>query len=168
MRRILAALLAGVMVLTGCAQSSAILPDNAEISEETLREADDGLENTPSSQEENSEEADTVALDGEEEIDFASESEDSSKIEEFQSLNDPRLLQYVEDTVYTGLVDQYQSENYVIENVNAIYIYLKIIWKKLPIIQKRIYSSDIIWKIWTNNSWGRPMFLLWGMMDKPR
>ena len=50
MRRILAALLAGVMVLTGCAQSSAILPDNAEISEETLREADDGLENTPSSQ----------------------------------------------------------------------------------------------------------------------
>lgn len=122
MRRILAALLAGVMVLTGCAQSSAILPDNAEISEETLREADDGLENTPSSQEENSEEADAVALYGEEEIDFASESEDSSKIEEFQSLNDPRLLQYVEDTVYTGLVDQYQSENYVIENVNAIYI----------------------------------------------
>ena len=122
MRRILAALLPGVMVLTGCAQSSAILPDNAEISEETLREADDGLENTPSSQEENSEEADTVDLYGEEEIDFASESEDSSKIEEFQSLNDPRLLQYVEDTVYTGLVDQYQSENYVIENVNAIYI----------------------------------------------
>lgn len=168
MRRILATLLAGVMVLTGCAQSGTVLPDNSEISDETLREADDGLENTPSSKGENSEEAGTVALDGEEEIDFVSESEDGSKIEEFQSLNDPRLLQYVEDTVYTGLVDQYQSENYVIENVNAIYIYLKIIWRRLPIIQKRIYSSDIIWKIWISNSWGRPMFLLWGMMDKPR
>lgn len=122
MRRILATLLAGVMVLTGCAQSGTVLPDNSEISDETLREADDGLENTPSSKGENSEEAGTVALDGEEEIDFVSESEDGSKIEEFQSLNDPRLLQYVEDTVYTGLVDQYQSENYVIENVNAIYI----------------------------------------------
>lgn len=31
-------------------------------------------------------------------------------------------MQYVEDTVYIGLVDQYQSEDYVIENVNAIYI----------------------------------------------
>lgn len=39
----------------------------------------------------------------------------------FNNLNDPQLLQYVEDTVYAGLVDEFSSEDYIIENVSAIY-----------------------------------------------
>ena len=39
----------------------------------------------------------------------------------FNNLNDPELLQYVEDTVYASLVDEFSSENYIIENVSAIY-----------------------------------------------
>lgn len=40
----------------------------------------------------------------------------------FASLSDPSLLQCVEDTIYAGLVDQFDSEDYIIENVRAIYI----------------------------------------------
>ena len=36
-------------------------------------------------------------------------------------MNDPALLQYIEDTVYAGLVSEFSSEDYVIENVDAIY-----------------------------------------------
>ena len=41
---------------------------------------------------------------------------------EFKNLNDPSLLDYVEETVYSDLVLQLNSENYLIENVQAIYI----------------------------------------------
>ena len=40
----------------------------------------------------------------------------------FTSLSDPSLLQCVEDTIYAGLVEQFDSEDYIIENVEAIYI----------------------------------------------
>lgn len=41
---------------------------------------------------------------------------------EFKNLNDPSLLDYVEETVYSDLVLQLNSENYLVENVQAIYI----------------------------------------------
>ncbi len=40
----------------------------------------------------------------------------------FASLNDPALLQYTEDNVYAGLTDAFNSEDYIIENVSAVYI----------------------------------------------
>lgn len=40
----------------------------------------------------------------------------------FDGLNDPALLQYTEDSVYTNLVAEFDSEDYVIENVSAVYI----------------------------------------------
>ena len=43
-------------------------------------------------------------------------------VPEFNSLDDPELLQYIEDTVYTGLVDEFDSEDYIIENVNTVYV----------------------------------------------
>lgn len=39
----------------------------------------------------------------------------------FNGLNDPNLLQYVEDTLYANLSVDFASEDYIIENVNAIY-----------------------------------------------
>lgn len=41
---------------------------------------------------------------------------------EFKNLNDPALLDYVEETVYSDLVLQLNGENCLVENVQAIYI----------------------------------------------
>ncbi len=46
---------------------------------------------------------------------------ESSNQAAFNNLDDPQLLQYVEDTVYAGLVDEFSSEDYIIKNVSAIY-----------------------------------------------
>lgn len=46
----------------------------------------------------------------------------TDKAVEFDELSDSQLLQYIEDSVYTGLVDTFDSEDYIIENVSAIYI----------------------------------------------
>ena len=40
---------------------------------------------------------------------------------EFSNLNDPQLLTYVENSVYTELVEALDSEEYFVENVEAIY-----------------------------------------------
>lgn len=42
--------------------------------------------------------------------------------EQFKGLNDPNLLPYMEDTVYRALVENLNSNEYFVENVNAIYI----------------------------------------------
>ena len=36
---------------------------------------------------------------------------------EFNDFSDPALLQYVNDLVYAGLVEHFDSENYIIEGV---------------------------------------------------
>ena len=40
----------------------------------------------------------------------------------FKGMNDPSLLPYIEDTLYTELVSQLDSDQYFVENVKAIYI----------------------------------------------
>ncbi|MDW7669536.1 MAG: hypothetical protein SCJ93_11985, partial [Bacillota bacterium] len=47
---------------------------------------------------------------------------DQNKDIEFNSLDDPELLNYVEYTVYKKLVDELQDESYFIENISATYI----------------------------------------------
>ncbi len=53
------------------------------------------------------------------------ESRESDEIDDtvpdFYGLDDPELLQYIEDTVYAGIEEKFESEDYVIENVKAIY-----------------------------------------------
>ena len=41
---------------------------------------------------------------------------------EFSGLGDPALLTYIEDTVYTELITDLDSDIYFVENVSAIYI----------------------------------------------
>lgn len=41
---------------------------------------------------------------------------------EFNDLSDPQLHAYIEKTVYTNLVSQLNSADYLVENVNAIYV----------------------------------------------
>ena len=41
---------------------------------------------------------------------------------EFKNFNDPALYQFIEDQVYSTLSEAFDNEDYIIENVNAIYI----------------------------------------------
>nr|WP_315521699.1 hypothetical protein [Olegusella massiliensis] len=45
-----------------------------------------------------------------------------SNVPEFDSLNDPALLQYIEDDVYADLENELGTADYEIENVTAIYV----------------------------------------------
>ena len=54
---------------------------------------------------------------------FASDELIETKSEtEFSSINDPKLLDYLESTVYDQLIDDLDSDEYFIENVSAVYI----------------------------------------------
>lgn len=41
---------------------------------------------------------------------------------DFKGLNDPALLPYIEDTLYSELVDSLENDGYFVENVSAVYI----------------------------------------------
>lgn len=48
--------------------------------------------------------------------------EQDTNIEDFYSLNDVELLQYVEDKIYANMTENFASEDYRIESVDAIFI----------------------------------------------
>lgn len=107
MKRIIALILACVLLLSGCAYQEIkdILPaasPTPQINDSANQVASDAAE--------------PLETNVNETIDIEQE-----QIPTFDNLNDPKLLQYVEDTVYAGLVDEFSSEDYIIENVNAIY-----------------------------------------------
>jgi len=115
MKRIVSVFLALSLVfsMVGCTQSS------IHSTEETAK-----TELATSSTDKTEASSDTVSPDSEtsepEEATAETISEDEV-VPEFDNLGDPALLQYVEDAVYSGLVEQFASEDYVIENVKAIY-----------------------------------------------
>ena len=43
-------------------------------------------------------------------------------VPEYNDLDDPALLRYMEDKVYSGLLDTMDSEDYFVENVSAVYV----------------------------------------------
>ena len=94
MKKYLAVLLAFTIVLSGCAPaySEAAPTPSSAPSAEVQQEAVPGAK------------------------------DDATLAESFTGLNDPKLLQYVEDSVYSELVSEFSSEDYIIENVSATYI----------------------------------------------
>ena len=52
----------------------------------------------------------------------AFEAVDAYSENDFSGLSDPELLRYIEDTVYTGLIGELDSDSYFIENVSARYV----------------------------------------------
>lgn len=95
---------------------------------EVAEEANDGEDQTESEQAEGDQaegdQAESNHAESEQEATAEGDvdAEEPYVIPKFNGLSDPALLQYVEDTVYTDLVSEYQSENYIIEDVNAVYI----------------------------------------------
>ena len=94
MKKYIAVLLAFTIVLSGCAPaySEAEPSSKPALAEDIVQESVPGVKN------------------------------DSELAESFIGLNDPKLLQYVEDSVYAELVSEFSSEDYIIENVSATYI----------------------------------------------
>lgn len=120
-KRIIATLLSCSLLLSACASND--ISNNVndpKIEQETqtseITEKDTNLEEAASKAE--SEETTVTQRDANSEDDKALQDE---QIPDFYGLNDPALLQYVEDNVYAGLVDEFESEDYIIENVKAIY-----------------------------------------------
>lgn len=122
MKRIIAILLAFVMTISGCASAtdgkeSSIYADTSNTSEVRNQEAvEDSKESVEESDsEENSEITDLESFDID---DYEYETEEVN----FESLNDPSLLQYMQDSIYAELEDTFHSDDYVIEEVTAVYI----------------------------------------------
>lgn len=107
MKKILAILLAFAMVLTGCA------PVSKELESTTTSEQETEIISTTESAIDVSETSSPAASD---------EEDDVALVSSFTGLNDPNLIQYVEDSVYADLVDEFASEDYIIENVAATYV----------------------------------------------
>lgn len=135
MRRIIAVLLACVMAVTGCGSSVSgnESVSNVAGSEETVTEAEEPLfeEESAVQAAETTIETDQVSVEQmteESETDSVTDADVEEAEREYllaqsySGLNDPRLLQQVEDSVYSGLVSEFNNEDYIIENVNAVYI----------------------------------------------
>lgn len=100
MKKIIALLLACMLILTGCAPSNS--------SGSTIKETSDPSTESTSDISSKEEAIDEPLL----------EQEDVS----FKELNDPELLQYIRDTVYADLEYRFHSDDYIIDDIQAIYI----------------------------------------------
>ena len=66
--------------------------------------------------------AEEIEVSAESEIPDLVVEEDFNPAPEFKKFNDPNLLPYIEDTLYSELVETMNSEEYFVENVSAVYI----------------------------------------------
>ena len=108
MRRIVALLLVIALLLSGC---SGRTPENKTLS------------NSPSPTVENNHPSVTeevlVSPTPAESIELTSMNDEMVS---FSRMDDPAYMAYVQDMVYAGLVDQFDSEDYIIENISAVYL----------------------------------------------
>lgn len=105
MKRILAFILAGAMALTGCAQHTAAITETT-----TMTAEEESLENDDKQEE-------TEEIESSEEIEINKRDNQS-----FDRPNDPEFLQYIKDIAYAEIEDSLQSDDYTINDINAVYI----------------------------------------------
>ena len=129
MKKVLAMLLSCVMLLTGCSlQDAADLSSESAVStaeQSTISEVETTetfISETPVSKEDEKTTptqttANTMPL-----LSVDTNSEEYIESLGFNSLNDPDFQRYIEDKVYSDLVEQLNSDDYFIENVEAVYI----------------------------------------------
>ena len=113
MKRVLALVLTFALVLSGCAPSA----KEASNTSEPAVESETVSEKTNNTAYESSEPVENKAEIEETESVTTESSEDPEDLS-FTGLNDPKLLQYVEDSVYSDLVAEFASEDYIIEKNN--------------------------------------------------
>lgn len=104
MKRVIALLLALLIMLTGCTQQAIQSPASG-----TSTSTETGISSAPTSEAEQTGTQDVSVFPEDVEPNFA-------------SISDLSLLQYVEDNIYSDLVARFDSEDYIIESVNAVYV----------------------------------------------
>ncbi len=114
MKKLIAILLSGVLLLTGCANNVQIEPTTSNTS--SAQKAD-----TESTANDLTEEKDGLIHVIVEDDESADDSEYVYE-PEFSSLNDSQLQAYVEDALYSELVSTLDSDKYYVENVSAVYV----------------------------------------------
>ncbi len=126
MKRIIALLLACVMTVTGCGAADDNKSNSNASATESVAEIEYSTASEATTGDKESNEAVVAYPDIDSEANLNSEEAEQERrieaAESYQSLNDPELLRYVQDTVYTDLVKDLDSSEYFVENVEAIYI----------------------------------------------
>lgn len=107
-KRFIALILSCSLLLTGCTQTSDV-PQNTNARQET-----DSIAVVHEQPQE--------PILYEKESSLAVVDETTVDIPEFSSLSDAALLQYIEDEIYSDLEVQFNSEDYIIEDIQTIYI----------------------------------------------
>ena len=130
MKKAIAIILSMVLVLTGCASSASEVnktPSDTVATEISSEENDESIAETVYESLESSSEATEISIVPTEEATL--EVDNSSGLElpkpakvSFSGLDDEKLLNYVEDAVYSDLVKGLNSDKYFVENVEAVYI----------------------------------------------
>lgn len=117
-RAIIAILLSCSLLFSACTTVSS---EKSHVDDTSVQETqvDDSLTGVEDQQDTNSSSEDSDDPDKENNDEIGTVEDE--QIPDFYGMNDPALLQYVEDTVYAGLVRDFSSEDYVIEDVEAIY-----------------------------------------------
>lgn len=108
MKHFLALCLVIVLCFTGCTMDSKGASEIVTTVQETIAETSDVTETQESETEETTFSNSTTATE--------------AQNLNYTSLNDPELLQYVKDTVYTDVVEGLNSEKYFVENVDTVYV----------------------------------------------
>lgn len=122
-KKIIALLLVCALLLSGCSQS---LPNGNHDSSELIVDTESSQESKVENSVETELSTGTVDTDAHIDNPQAIISEDPQIIEaedlSFTDFSDPALLQYVEDNIYSKLAFSLGNDDYVIENVEAVYI----------------------------------------------
>ena len=129
MKKILAVMLAAVFALTGCTMSSS--SENSEVITTTQ----------------------SAIVSSQTDTTTANKGSVENYVEQlnFTSLDDPNLLRYFEDSVYSELVGELNSDDYFVENISTKYISKEYIWncqemcsRRIPKILDRQVSGGVV------------------------
>lgn len=134
MKRVIALLLSCSLVLAGCAQNNLTSTLGGE-TEESITEISVGKEISE---------------------DEVGDDSDYTYEAAFENLNDENLLKYVEDAVYSGIVAGLSSEEYLVENVCAVYISQEYLEEVAYNSQSNIYfgyTLDELEKLYTDSKY---------------
>lgn len=109
MRKYTAFLLAVIMLLTGCTTRNTGMSVSEEMTAGTV--TDEAVtEVTAAVEEESDYTVENISA-------YADDDEP-----DFETLDDPELLQYIEDSIYAGLEENFASDDYAVQDIHSIYI----------------------------------------------
>ena len=157
MKRIIALILSCAICLTACgsAQSTESFSNNTETESvaETQDNTSESVEEEVSSTEKSETEEQAIAS-----ADPAvyQDIEDQKIADENLDLSDENLQQYLRDRIYTEAIEEFDSDEYCVENVQTIYYS-----KEYHITLRRISILDLRRLSWIASSRERNMSLHW-------